>query len=232
MKLDCTQVTEALGEHATGTLRAQTEEEVQAHLLTCPVCSRKAAEMRATLTTLRALKPPTLPGGFDERLRARLEAAGPPEPAQPAPAAPPTPTFGGTVAAPRRGGLPLVVGGLVAAGAIAAALLLTSGGGPRTRTMPAASTSLSMAAPSNLLLSFHADAPHKGCEIRILAPPGVKLEGAGPGGELVLTKDLQAGDNEVAVTMHGEKVGSYRLVARARVGATELGQDIYVTVSP
>ncbi len=231
MKLDCTAVSEALGEHATGTLRAQSEEEVRAHLETCPVCSRKAAEMRATLTTLRALEPPPLPAGFDDRLRARLEAAGTPAPAAPSAKAPAS-SFGGAVAAPRRGTLPIVVGAVVAAGAIAAALLLTGGGRSRSQTLPAASTALSMAAPSNLLLSFHADAAYKGCEIRIVAPPAVKLDGAGPTGELVLVKDLAAGENEIAVTMHGETAGSYRLVAHARIGDRELSQDIYVTVGP
>jgi anti-sigma factor RsiW len=229
--LTCEHVRGSLGELATGELRAQTAEEVQAHLATCPVCKQQAAEMTATLQTLRAIKAPVLPDGFDDKLHARLAAAGPPDPAPPPRSAPEAVT----VPPPsRRRGLPLpvIIGGLVCAGAIAAALLLSGGGGGvQRRAMPAASANISMSAPSNLLLVFSADAPHAGVEITVTAPPGVRLEGAQKPGELVLRRDLRPGENEIGFAMQGEKPGSYRMLARATIGGVEVTQEIYVQVT-
>lgn len=221
MTMRCEHVRDTLGELATGELRAQTAEEVAAHLETCPVCKREAAEMRATVETLRAVKLPTLPDGFDGKLRARLEGAGRPEPG-PAP-----------LPEPRRRGVPLpvVIGAVVAVLAIAAALLSTGGPAPpRRRAMPAATADISTSEPSKLRLTFTTETSVPDVEIRIAPPAGVRLTGAPPGGELVIKRDLLAGDNTIPIEIQGEKPGAYRLVARAAIGGTEVIQEVYLQV--
>jgi anti-sigma factor RsiW len=75
MRVDCERMMERLVEGVTGTVPPDERAAVLEHLADCPECRREAAELEATVASLRAAGPATAPPGFWGEFMERLSAA-------------------------------------------------------------------------------------------------------------------------------------------------------------
>ena len=74
MKIDCRHVWDALSAYLDGEANALLREEIELHLQFCQVCSAVLDSTRNILVLTADDRVFTLPGGFSERLHARLDA--------------------------------------------------------------------------------------------------------------------------------------------------------------
>lgn len=75
MTADCVRMLERLTEGVTGTVPPAERAAILAHLAVCPECRREAAELEATVASLRLAGPITAPPGFWGEFMARLSVA-------------------------------------------------------------------------------------------------------------------------------------------------------------
>jgi predicted anti-sigma-YlaC factor YlaD len=73
MKVDCQHVWDALSAYLDDEVNAQLREEIELHLQFCEICSAVLDSTRNILVLTADDRVFTLPGGFSERLHARIE---------------------------------------------------------------------------------------------------------------------------------------------------------------
>jgi anti-sigma factor RsiW len=75
MKAECARMLERLTEGVTGALPPAERAAILEHLAVCPECRREAAELEATVASLRVAGPMSVPPGFWGEFMERLSAA-------------------------------------------------------------------------------------------------------------------------------------------------------------
>jgi len=74
MRIDCQHVWDALSAYLDGEVNPELREEIEQHLQFCEVCSAVLDSTRNILYLTADDRVFTLPGGFSQRLHARLDA--------------------------------------------------------------------------------------------------------------------------------------------------------------
>jgi Putative zinc-finger len=232
----CVKARELLSDRHNGDISPRSAEGLRNHLTGCAACREAAGELEEMLQLLGSCPTPTLPEGFGEALDARLEADGQDRPFEGKP----------EPAVSRPGWVTALGGaGLVAAGAAAVLLIVwaTSSPGPsppvrceapghvRGTGAAAVNTSLAKSPPDSarrlrvgqvavLVLSIRAEGSHAKARLQVVLPDGVTLLGDGEKDlkekHMEWVASLVPGENEIRIPVRAQRVGTWRLVARAQ----------------
>jgi anti-sigma factor RsiW len=248
--MKCTKARELLSDGHNGELDSRAAAELERHLGGCAACREAAAQLDETMALLGAMPPPALPGGFGVAMHERLIAEGQRLPTEAAPEP-----------ASHRPGWAVLLGGagLVAAGAAAVLLVWWATSVPRpvapacpapghaarppdrasaagVATRPQGETRrLRVGQVAVLVLSIRAEAGHADARLQVVLPDGVVLLGEGARAleekRMEWTASLVRGENEIRIPVRAQRVGTWRLVARARAAGLRTASEARLVVT-
>jgi hypothetical protein len=246
--MKCTKARELLSDRHNGDLSPRSAERLRRHLAGCAACWEAAGEIEEMMQLIGSSEPPALPEGFGEALHERLAAEGQDQPL----VATPEPAKARPVWARALQGV-----GLVAAGAAAVLLIVWATSSPRpsapvrcptpghAKLSPTMAPNIGIAAspPASvrvgqvavLVLSIRANARYTDARLQVVLPDGVTLVGEGARDlqekSMEWTASLSPGNNEIRIPVRARRVGTWRLVARARASGFRTASEVRLVVT-
>ena len=237
----CSKVQKLLSELHNGELSPHVESSILDHIAACPSCRAASAAYAEMMEMLANAEKPELPAGFEGSLHVRLatENARASELAMH-----PHRSFAHIL----RSGALVLVGGA----AMAAFFLLRSGPAPETAELCPAPTSVATAQPgvadgalavadlevgeiAILTLTFEGAAEVRDAELEVVLPDGLALVGEGRQllEEKVVswTTTIDERETQIRIPVQAQRPGTWRLVARARVGDQDVTSEADLRVS-
>jgi len=238
--MKCTKARELLSDRHNGEISPRAAAGLRRHLKGCEACREATGELEEMLQMLGSWSSPALPDGFDEAVHERLSAQGQGQSLEAAPASAVSRPMWSSVV--RGGGL--VAAGAAAVLLIvwvtstsnstpapATRILCPAPGHAKRATTMAPGIGVAARPPDSarrlrvgqvavLVLSIRAEARQSDARLLVVLPDGVTLVGEGARDleekRMEWTASLDRGVNEIRVPVRARRVGTWRLVARAR----------------